>query len=114
MKIYTRKQFMKLPEGTIFSSGEPYAFSGIYIKGETLDVDFVESSLIDIESFSSEDNVDRMCEMEENGASYPINKDYGREGLFDDDMLYMVYEKEDLEYVIQQMKNSCDKCQLKD
>src|SRR5579859_2553998 len=100
MKIYSRTEFMKLPEGIIFSSGEPYAFSGLYIKGETWKVDFLESDLINIDSFSSNDNAEKMYDMETKGNSYPINKSYGREGLFDDNILYLVYEKEDLEYLI--------------
>lgn len=37
IKIYNRQEFMKLPEGVIFSSGEPYAFMDMFIKGETWD-----------------------------------------------------------------------------
>lgn len=101
MKIYSRSEFMKLPPGVIFSSGVPYAFSGLMIKGESWEVDFLESNLISIDSHSSEDWTDRICEMHEIGSSFPINKDFGREGLFDDKMLYLVYEKEDLKYLIE-------------
>lgn len=104
MKIYNREEFMKLPEGTIFTSGEPYAFLNLLIKGETWEVDFLESSLLDIDSFSSDENSDRMNEMKKNGTSYEINKSFGREGLFDDKMLYMVFEKKDLEYMIKRFK----------
>ncbi len=100
MKIFSRTDFMKLPEGTIFSSGAPYAFSELMIKGESWEVDFLESNLISTEYHSSEEWADQTYAMHEKGASYPINKDFGREGLFDDKMLYLVYEKEDLKYLI--------------
>lgn len=106
MKIYTRTEFMKLPKGTIFSSGEPFSFLDLYIKGETWEVDFLQSSIIGIDAFSSEENADRMCEMEEKGSSFPINKAYGREGFFDDKMLYLVYEKHDLEYLKTAIENA--------
>ena len=91
---------MKLPEGTIFSSGERYDFFNLLVKGESWEVDFTESDLIDIDSFSSEERYDRLVEMDEKGCSYPMNRSYRRDGLFDDEMIYLVYEKEDLEYLI--------------
>lgn len=106
MKMYSRQEFMKLPEGTIFSSGPQYGFSDIQIKGETWEVDFLESSLVNIDSFNHDEWSDRMQKMHEKCASYPINKDYGREGLFDNEMVYLVYEKEDLEYMIEKFKEA--------
>ncbi len=108
MKIYSRTEFMKLPEGIIFSSGVPFAFSDLLIKGETWEIDFLESSLVGvgIDSFSSEEHADRMDEMQEKGTSYPINSHFGREGLFDDEMIYLVYEKQDLEYLIERFKEA--------
>lgn len=106
MKIYSRSEFMKLPSGTVFSSGENNCFMDLHIKGETWEVDFLQSSLIGIDSFSSEENADRMDEMEERGVSYPINRSYGREGLFDDNMLYLVYEREDMAYMIREFQKA--------
>ena len=108
MKIFSRSEFMKLPEGTIFSSGERFAFSYLHIKGETWGVDFLQSSLIDIESFSCQENFDRLDEMDQKGVSYPIRTSYEREGLFDENMVYLVYEKEDLKYMIEQMEKALE------
>lgn len=99
MKIYSRSEFMKLPPGTVFSSGEPMVFLDLYVKGDSWEVDFLQSSLIGIDSFDSRQTVERFDEMNEKGISYPINKHFGREGLFDEEMLYLVYEKEDLIYL---------------
>ena len=104
MRIYNRSEFMKLPVGTIFSSGPPYAFTDLYIKGETFPSDFYQTNLIGIDSFSSEENADRLYAMHDEGASYPINKSECREGMYDDYFVYLVYEKEDLEYMIEQFR----------
>jgi len=109
MRIYTRSEFMKLPPGTIFSSGEPFAFRDLLVKGESWECDFVQSSLIGIESFDSEQHADREYEMLEKGSSYPINKSFGREGLFDDKLLYLVYEDKDLVYLKNVISNSINK-----
>ena len=108
MKIYNRTEFMKLPEGTIFSSGQPFVFYDLRVKGESLEVDFLESSLMDIDCHCSKERAERFEEMHEKGTSYPINKSFGREGLFDDEMLYVIYEKEDLEYMIETFKEAID------
>lgn len=100
MKIYNRTEFMKLPEGTIFTSGHDYCFTDLMIKGETWEVDFLESSLISIEYENSHYSNSMFDLMGKEGASEPINTSFGREGLFDDTILYMVYEKADLEYII--------------
>lgn len=91
MKIYSRAEFMKLPEGTVFIKEDLFR-----VKGETWDVDFIYRSLIDIESHDSNQLFDRLEEMEKKGTSYPINKDYSRDGMFDDSDLFLVFEKDDL------------------
>ncbi len=97
MKIYKRAEFLKLPEGTIFSQGERWCFYGLQVKGETLGNDFIERSLIDIRSEGCEDWSEKLEEMLADGTSYPIDDAYGRDGLFEDDALFLVYEKSDLE-----------------
>lgn len=97
MKIYTRAEFLKLPEGTIFAKGKPWFFDTLSVKGETCPYDFLCRELVNIESSGSDQRVDRLDEMLEAGASYPIEDAYGRDGCFDDDDLFLVYEKADLE-----------------
>jgi hypothetical protein len=101
MKIYKREEFMKLPKGVMYCKGQPWYFEDLSIKGETLvhggeNADFCTQGTSWIESSGSDQAVKRLDEMLESGVSYPIETDGGRDGCFDDDDLFLVYEKSDL------------------
>jgi hypothetical protein len=105
LKLYNRQDFLKLPSGTIFSSGEAWVITGFNVKGETIDdghgnnIDFYYQDLLQIDSFNSQELFERLEEMLKDGKSYPINQHEGRDGLFDDEIRYLVYEKGDLEEI---------------
>lgn len=103
MRVYNRSKFMKLPVGGIFCKGEPWAFDRLHVKGATWPEtnDFLACSLQWIESDSSTQSTDRLDEMLETGASYPMNADYGRDGCFDDNDVFLVWEPADLEKMIE-------------
>jgi hypothetical protein len=101
MKIYTREKFMELPSGTIFAKGKPWYWGTLHIKHDTIihegkAIDFVVQDLISIEAHDSGQWSERQDEMLEAGASYPLNEGAGRDGCFDDEDLFLVYEIEDL------------------
>ena len=107
MKIYKYKEFKKLPIGTLFSYYKHCSFRDIFIKESSKDygdIDFMYSSIVGaIEDESSEDFVDK-CEKMENGESVSVDFDsVEREGLFDEEQLYAVYEKEDVEKLIDRL-----------
>jgi len=96
MKVYRLDEFRKLPEGTLFCECERWVFGTLHVKGETWERDFL---LRDLQSIDAEDSGEwgrRLDEMLESGASYPINGDYGRDGSFNENALFLVYEREDL------------------
>ena len=99
MRILARQEFMKLPEGTIFASGGRCYFDGFFVKGETWETDFLCRSLNIFDASGTDDFVGGFDEMVA-GASRPIEQCYGREGLFDDEMLYLVYEPADIAELI--------------
>ena len=109
MKIVSRKEFMKLPLGTVFSYYEPCVFHDLNVKASDLkegwEVDFLYDEIIGaIDSHSSEDRSDK-CEAMERGESVPMDfESTGREGLFDEERLYAIYEKEDVEKLIDRLK----------
>lgn len=110
MKIVTRKEFMKLPKETVFSYYEPCVFRELMIKvsdDKGWPTDFLYDSIIGkIDSKSSEDFSNK-CEMMEKGESVPMDfESTGREGLFDDEQLYAVYEKEDVEKLIARLQKT--------
>ena len=97
MKIYRRKDFLELPEGTIYAKGKPWFFSYLSVKGKTLSNDWSQLSPMWIEAYDDGEQWRRLDDMLENGASYPMQTSYGRDGCFDDDDLFLVPERDDLE-----------------
>lgn len=102
MRVYNRKAFMELPEGTLYLKGVPWAFDGLSLKHDTLRkdngeaFDWVYTDLAYIGATDSGELGSRCDEMLEAGASYPLNDSAGRDGFFDDEDIMMVYEKDDL------------------
>lgn len=109
MRILSRKEFMKTPKGTVFSYYDPSYFTELNIKdsGPEYEVDFTFSDLVGaVESHSSQDFAEK-CEQMERGASLPVDFEIsGREGLFDDKLLYAVYEKNDVEKLIKRLQEA--------
>jgi hypothetical protein len=103
MKLYRRDAFMELPAGTLYCKGKPWYFESLHVKAQTLrsvekddPFDWVCLSLDSVEANDSEQFDARLTDMLENGASYPMADAYGRDGCFDKDDLFLVYEVEDL------------------
>lgn len=96
MKIYKRADFLNLPEGTLFRIGRPYCFGNIQVKASTLENDFVRMDLGNWEAVDSGD-WDYKCDQMINGESIPMTDDfYDRDGCFDDEDIFLVFEKDDL------------------
>ena len=97
MRIFRRKQFLSLPAGTIYAKGKRWYFSDFSVKADTLDNDWVQLSPMWIESRDDDDQFTKLEAMLEVGASYPMAESYGRDGFFDDDDLFLVPDRADLE-----------------
>ncbi len=97
MRIVNLEAFRALPPWTVFRKYQPCYCGDIEFKLETLPVDFISMQVDMPESHSSEQLFDRLDEMERTGCSYPLYADsFGRDGMFDDLQLFMIYEKDDL------------------
>ncbi len=108
MKIVNLETFLSLPSGTIYSKYEPCCFDGLMMKGDSLmkTNDFIYQNLIgNIKAPSSEDfccNCDKM----EQGESVELDFDFmGRDGLFEEDQLFAIYENNDIKKLIKALKN---------
>lgn len=115
MKIVDRKTFLALPSGTVYSHYKPQVSDGLMIKGETLTkFDWVYQDLLfNVEGESSEEASDKLTDAEENGTSFNLDLNCAsRDGMYDDDQLFMVYEKSDIESLIEELK-SCLEVSLK-
>lgn len=100
MRVYTRREFLELPAGTMFSKGRKWVFDCLSVKGDsTRHNDFFHRDLDWIDANDSGQAFDRLEEMLKTGASYPIEQCEGRDGTFDDGDVFLVWESEDLKYL---------------
>ena len=109
MRIVNREKFLQLPKGTVYAEYEPCIFGALSIKSNCTSSgnDFYFAIVNSVESSGSEEMLDRLIEMKENGKSFPIELDVTyRDGCFNDDQLYAVWEKEDVQSLITVLQKS--------
>lgn len=106
MRIVNREEFLKLPENTLFSEFEPNVFTGLLIKEKSLTDDYFEIELIgNIDSNDYSDHNKKLTDAEENGVSLPLDFEcLCRNGAFQQDQLYAVYEKQDVAGLIESLQ----------
>ncbi|MEP3245154.1 MAG: hypothetical protein ABJN40_13410 [Sneathiella sp.] len=96
MKLYNRAEFLKLPKGTIYAKGEEWAFDSLAVKGESLKNDWWYFDPSGIEVNDSGEMIDRFENMKRIGTSYPMDDCFYRDGMFEENDLFMVFELDDL------------------
>ena len=109
MRIINRTDFLALPSGTLFSKYEPCIFGDIQIKGSTVSgVDFYFQQISDaIDAKGDGEFSDILFDARLNGTSVKLNFDCeARDGLFDSDQLFAVWEKSDVLQLIERLKRS--------
>ena len=100
MKILNKQEFLKLPENVLYCcnpDSSHVGFHNLRIKGETLSLsnDWYEVSVTEYEHYDFGQLCSRHDEMLK-GASYPLEISACRNGLFEDDNIFLVYEAKDL------------------
>jgi len=110
MKIINRKQFLKMKPGTVYSLYEPCIFGALEIKEKSYENDWQYQDIVDaIECDDSGDLADRLFDAQENGSSLDIDFDcLSRDGLFDDDQLFAVWERKDVVALIERLRQTID------
>lgn len=101
---------LKMPKGTVFSYYEPCCFRELEIKADdpgNYENDWLFDSLIGaVHNDNSEEFIENCTRMEK-GESMPVDFEYtSRDGLFEDEQLYAVYEKEDVEKLIKRLQET--------
>lgn len=98
MKIIDRKTFLAMPAYTLFSKWKPCSFGPLEIKGETWGEDYLTQQIADaVECSDSGDFFDKCCAAAETGESLAMDLDCpGRDGCFDLDQKFAVWEREDI------------------
>ena len=112
MRIINLKEFRAMPENTVFAKYKPCSFGDLRIKGETWEHDFLCQEIVSaIECSGSDEFASKLDNALEHGASIKMDFDcQGRDGLFDDDQLFAVWENEDVERLIERL-SMCITCQ---
>jgi len=107
MKIINKPDFLKLPIGTVYSDYGPFNITNFAIKGESLieSNDFYYTSIIDsIDSETSSDFFDILEKAEKEKTSFNIDLDVcSREGFFEKNQLFVIWEKSDIEKLIKKL-----------
>lgn len=105
MKIVNRAKLKQMPPGTLYASYQPCVSGDLYVKYDTCGNDWVLLSLDPVslvESDSSDQLMDRLDDMQLNGAEYPASADgTDRDATYEsDDKLYIVFDKNDVRTLI--------------
>lgn len=104
MRIVDRNTFLKMPKGTLFMKYSPCSFGELCIKDGSIfhdsgGNDFYYNSVTDtVDSPDSSELFDKLLAAQEDSSiSIPMDFDtYQRDGLFDYDQLFAVYEMKDV------------------
>ncbi|MGL4490528.1 MAG: hypothetical protein ACRCU5_13910 [Rhizobiaceae bacterium] len=106
-RVMTPEQFKDCPKGTVFSFGEPWAFSRLLVLEEHIKGDgywgFWALDPMWVESESSGEDWSRLDEMLTNGVSYPSEQSVSKYMSYDGRKMevFFVLERADIETLIQ-------------
>lgn len=107
MIIINLEDFRKLPEGTLFMKYEPCIFEDLNVKGETWEHDFLSENITYWPDCTGSTDMAHKYEIAENGESILMDFDAtGRDGCYEAGQLFAVYDKRDIEMLINKL-NRC-------
>lgn len=100
MRVVNRKEFLEMPPGTLYRKFEPVVFDELSVKLETLKTnDWVYIDLTEPDTYDefSEFYFNRSQDGEPFRIDYEVSS---RDGFYDDEQLFIVYDQEDLKQLI--------------
>ena len=114
MKIINKKEFYKLPIGTVYADFEPNIFTSLKIKLENcFDVHgisydyFYRDLLVNVKSHSSDEFHHILDSAIADKTSFQLDFELiERDGCYDENELFAIYESEDLKGLISQLSQS--------
>ncbi|GLY59656.1 hypothetical protein Pcaca05_05140 [Pectobacterium carotovorum subsp. carotovorum] len=112
MKIVNRDEFLLLPANTVYSlagwtAGAPdTSVNGFFIKGDTVSgVDYYEQTIPDFDWNDTNDHFDKIKAAVDDGENLKLDvRTETRNGMFDKDQLYFVWDREDINTLIDRLK----------
>ena len=112
MRIVNLTEFLTMPVGTVFCKYQPCMFDDIQIfTGRSTvsesSIDFNFFDLFDVDGTDSREYIEVLLEAEKTGKSFKLDfSATDNDGLFEDNQLFAVFEKEDIEGMIKVLQNS--------
>lgn len=109
MRIVNLEDLRKQPKGIIYCKYEPCYFSSPEVFGGIFgESDFVSAELIGwVKSSGSDEMFDILHSCEISGASFDLDTEcFGRDGLYEKDQLFAIYENKDIEQLIETLKKA--------
>ena len=98
-KIIDRKEFLAMPANTLYREYKPCIMGELEIKGDSLENDFWMQRLDE----TNADDMESMIKMLDSGVvEFDLDCE-GRDAMFNDDQLYLVYEQKDVEQLINRL-----------
>ena len=109
MRIVSLETFRKMPNGTLFMKYEPCNFGDLRVKVDTLENDFIFESVTDeIDCSGSDELFDKLFAAQKD-ENISLKMDFDatdRDGLYEAEQLFAVYEKVDVVGLIDKL-NKC-------
>tara|TARA_R110000850_G_C9597095_1_gene428169 strand:- start:35 stop:373 length:339 start_codon:yes stop_codon:yes gene_type:complete len=112
MRVVNRDEFLELPSCTVYRK---YSFNdeALYIKGPTINhdgenIDWWYTSFNEIENTGSNQYIDRVQDMAESGAQYPLGVIASRDGLYEKGDMFYVLDKHDVMKIIGFLSDALD------
>lgn len=125
MKIVNKKEFRELKTPFVFSHYRPCIIEDLFmcVDNTSMKNDIVQVELLgnvipigdEPEHWGSGDEIDLMHDAVEKGIRFRLDLEGNeREGLYDDDKLYVIYEEEDVITLIKKLTTSLSGTSVKD
>lgn len=110
MRIVDRKAFLAMPVGTVFAKYAPCYFEELQVKDRSLDQsnDYFYTDLVcPVDAKDSSEFSEKLQAAEELGALVPLHMHIvSRDGCFDSEQLFAVYERSDVEALIARLQET--------
>lgn len=110
MRIVNRKTFLAMPEETVFAKYATLGSLGeICIKGESYANDYWYQPLANsVDANNTGDFIDTMAAAEQ-GTPFKLDLDcQSRDGLFEEDQRFVVWEPEDVKQLVERLQRCVD------
>ncbi|MFY0516530.1 hypothetical protein ACOMCU_01680 [Lysinibacillus sp. UGB7] len=109
MKIVNLEKFLSLPKDVVYAKFEPNLFGAVTIKADTSSSsgDWWYQDLLEVYVKDNEEWDTILSKAVEKGVSFDLDyESIGRDGLYEKNQLFAVFEKKDVVALIERLKKT--------